>query len=134
MNIKRGSLAVLACYAFTMIWGGFYHLILLKGADLEIRHLYRPDLGEKMWLSFLGVLGISILFVVGYSLCARKGTILEGIVYGVCFTILAFLLTDLNQYILYPIPALLIFKWAIGGLIEFVVNGAVVASMLAIKK
>ena len=134
MNIKRGSWAVLAVFIFTMVWGGFYHLVLLKGADLEIRQLYRPDMAGKMWLSVFGVLGISILFVIGYSLCSRRGTLLEGMAYGVCFSVLAFLLVDLNQYILYPIPFMLILKWYIGGLIEFIVNGLLVSLLYPVRK
>src|SRR3972149_2834891 len=104
MNIKRGLLATATIYVFTLLWNGFYHLILLKGAELEeIKHLCRPDISEKIWLSLIGTLGISFLFVIGYSLCARKGTIVEGIIYGVCFSILAGVLVGVNLYILYPI-------------------------------
>ncbi len=134
MNIKRGLLASLAIYVFTILWSGFYHLILLKGSELEIKHLYRPDISEKMWLSLLGALGISILFVIGYSLCARKGTIVEGIIYGVCFSILAGLLVDLNQYVLYPIPASLVIKWYIGGLVEFAIDGLLVSIIYPVKR
>ena len=134
MNIKRSILSILAIFVFTLAWGAFYHLFLLQGADLEIKQLYRPDINEKMWLSILGVLGVAIFFVLGYRLCAKKGTIAEGIVYGVAFSVLAALLVDLNQYVLYPIPALLILKWYIGGLVEFAVNGVLVSLIYPIKK
>lgn len=123
MNLKRTACAVLATFMTTMVWGVFYHLVLMKDADLEIRHLYRPDMSDKMWLSTLGVLGICIFFVLGYVLCARKGTVREGMIYGLCFGVLGILLVDVNQYVLYPIPGLLILKWAFGGLVEFVLNG-----------
>ena len=123
MNVKRVTLAVVATFLTTMVWGAFYHLVLLKDSDLEIRHLYRADMSDKMWLSILGVLGICIFFVVGYALCARKGTVWEGMLYGLCFSVLGILLVDVNQYVLYPIPGLLILKWAFGGLVEFLLNG-----------
>lgn len=127
MTVKRVLCAILATFTFTMIWGSFYHLFLLRNADLEIQHLYRTDLSGKMWLSILGVLGISVLFVLAYRLCARRGTLAEGFLFGICFSVLAGLLVDLNQYVLYPIPAVLIIKWYVGGLVEFAVNGVLVS-------
>lgn len=127
MNTKRAFLAFSAVLGFTMVWGLIYHVLLLKNADQQIRQLYRFDLNDKMWLSVLGVLGISAFFVAGYRLCTRRGTIVEGIIFGTCFSVLAGLLVDLNQYVLYPIPALLVIKWYIGGLVEFAVNGALVS-------
>lgn len=127
MNVKRALFAFLAASGFTIIWGVLYHLLLFKEADQQIRHLYRTDLNDKMWLSVLGVLGVSAFFVAAYRLCTRRGTVGEGVVFGVCFSVLAALLVDLNQYVLYPIPASLIFIWYLGGLVEFAVNGALVS-------
>lgn len=134
MNIRRGTLALLAVFGFTMVWGLLYHLVLLKDADQQIRQLYRPDLNEKMWLSVLGVLGISAFFIIGYRLCTRTGTVTEGVIFGICFSALAALLVDLNQYVLYPIPALLAIKWFIGGLVEFAVNGALASIIYPTRK
>lgn len=127
MTTRRVPLAVLAVFGFTMVWGTFYHLVLLRGADQAMVHLYRPDLSGRMWLSVFGVLGISAFFVAGYRLAAKRGTLLEGLAYGVCFSILAGLLVDLNQYVLYPVPGVLALKWYAGGLVEFAVNGVLVS-------
>ncbi len=131
---RRAVLAVLAVFVFTMAWGTFYHLVLLRGADEAIRHLYRPDLSARMWLSVLGVLGISGFFVAGYRLAARRGTVGEGLAYGVGFCILAGLLVDLNQYVLYPIPGALVLKWFFGGLVEFAANGVLVSLICPVGK
>lgn len=127
MTTRRAALAVLAVFAFAMAWGTFYHVVVLRGADEALRQLYRPDLGRRMWLSVLGVLGISAFFVAGYRLATKKGTPMEGLAYGICFSILAGLLVDLNQYVLYPIPGVLVLKWYAGGLVEFAVDGVLVS-------
>jgi len=132
-NVRRAVSAVLAVSAFTIIWGIFYHLVLLQGADQEIRHLYRPDMMDKMWLSILGVLGISSFFVAGYRLAAKRGTVIEGVLYGACFSVLAALLVDLNQYVLYPMPGMLAIKWYVGGLVEFSINGMLVSLIYPCK-
>jgi len=133
LNVRRAVSAILAVSAFTIIWGIFYHLVLLQGADQEIQHLYRPDMADKMWLSILGVFGISCFFVAGYRLAARRGTVIEGMLYGVCFSVLAALLVDLNQYVLYPIPGMLAIKWYLGGFVEFGVDGLLVSLIYPCK-
>jgi hypothetical protein len=133
-EVRRQALAVLAVFAFTLAWTALYHLVLLEGADLEIRPLYRPDMNGKIWLSLLGALAVSALFVAGYRLSARRGTLAEGLVYGLGFALLAGLLVDLNQYVLYPIPAALAAKWFLGGVVEFAVGGVLVGLICPVRR
>lgn len=49
------------------------------------------------------------------------------------FALLAGVLVDLNQYVMYPIPASLIAKWFVFGLIEFCVYGALATLLYPIK-
>lgn len=133
-GVRRQALAVLAVFAFTVAWTALYHLVLLEGADLEIQQLYRPDMGQKVWLSLLGTMGVSALFVAGYRLCARRGTVAEGLAYGLAFAVLAGLLVDLNQYVLYPIPAALAAEWFVGGLVEFAVGGVLAGLICPVRR
>lgn len=134
MNLRRMALAVAVTFVTSLAWGSVYHLVLLKEADATIRHLTRPDMADKMGLSLLGLLGICAFFVAGYALCARRGTVLEGLAYGLGFAALASLLVDLNQYVLYPIPGALILKWTLGGLVEFLLNGVWVSLIVPVGK
>jgi hypothetical protein len=45
--------------------------------------------------------------------------------HGVWFAILVGFLVNLNQYVLYPLPASLVFVWFCFGLIEFCIYGAI---------
>ena len=76
----------------------------------------RPDLAGKMWMSVVASVGFALLFVLGYSRFARRGTVGEGIVYGAFFAAVAGLLVDVNQYVLYPIPGTLACTWFLAGI------------------
>jgi hypothetical protein len=124
MNVKRFLLASLVVFAVGMVWGGLVHLVLLREANAAIAHLTRPDLAAKMWMSVLASAGFALLFVLGYSRVARRGTVGEGILYGAFFAAVAGLLVDVNQYVLYPIPGTLACTWFLAGLVEFGLYGA----------
>jgi hypothetical protein len=58
---------------------------------------------------------------------ARTGTMREGLGYGLYFALLAGLLVDLNQYVLFPIPGAVAALWFLGGLAEFSLYGMLVS-------
>jgi hypothetical protein len=102
-----------------LAWNAWLHLIVLGAANASIAHLRRPDLADKAWLSLVLTAALVATFVWGYSRVARSGSVREALGYGLGFAILAGLLVDLNQYILFPIPGLLAAQWFVGGLVEF---------------
>jgi hypothetical protein len=55
----------------------------------------------------------------------------EAVSYGVFFALVAGVLVDFNQYVLYPIPALVAVMWFVGGLIEFTVYALVARPFFA---
>ena len=134
MRVKRFLLAWLVIFAVGMAWGGLLHLVVLRDANTAIAHLLRPDMAAKMWLSIIAMAGFVCLFVLGYSRFARTGTVAEGVLYGVFFAAVAGLLVDVNQYVLYPIPASLALTWAAGGVIEFVLYGALVSRLCPVAR
>lgn len=134
MGIRRFLLASVVIFALGMAWGGFVHLVLLRDANAAIAHLMRPDMAAKMWMSIVGMAGFVCLFVLGYGRFARKGTVGEGIVYGLFFAAVAGLLVDVNQYVLYPIPGFLAWTWFAGGVVEFCLYGAVVSWLYPVAR
>ena len=94
----------------------------------------RTNLDDYMWLSVLMTFAVTLLFTFGYSYFTRTGKISEVILYGVFFALVAGVLVDLNQYVLYPIPGHLVFYWLfIGGLLEFSLYGALITRLYPIK-
>jgi hypothetical protein len=119
--------AVLLCVAIA--WNALVHLVVLQEANASVQHLRRADLADKAWLSLVLTAGIVLMFVGGYGRVARSGSVREGIGYGLFFAVLAGLLVDLNQYVLFPIPGAVAIQWFAGGVIEFSLYG-VIASRL----
>ena len=133
MNYKRFALASLTIFLFALIWNGVVHLVILREADSILYSIGRPVTDRNMLLSLLVTFILSILFVWSYSRYARKGDIRDGLMHGIFFGVLAGTLVDLNQYVLYPIPASLAFLWFVFGLIEFCIYGIIVSKLYPIE-
>jgi hypothetical protein len=125
MRTKRFLLTCGVLLLVAIAWNAFVHLVVLRAANASVQHLRRPDLSEKAWLSLLLTAGIVVVFVWGYSRYARDGSAREGLGYGLFFALLAGLLVDLNQYVLFPIPAVVAAQWFLGGLVEFSLYGII---------
>jgi hypothetical protein len=129
MRTKRFLLTCGVLFVVAIAWNTFVHLVVLRAANASVQHLRRPDLAETAWLSLVLTVGIVVAFVWGYGRYARNGSVREGLGYGVFFALLAGLLVDLNQYVLFPIPAAVAAQWFFGGLIEFCLYGIIVARL-----
>jgi hypothetical protein len=129
MHYRRFLLACLVLFVVALCWNAFLHLLVLRETNAAVQHLRRPDLADKAWLSLLLTAGLVCLFVWGYRRCARTGRVGEGLAYGVFFALVAGLLVDLNQYVLYPIPAWVASRWFLGGLVEFSLYGVIVSRL-----
>ena len=81
------------------------------------------------WLSVLITAALAGLFVWGYGRFARNRSVSEAVRYGLFFGILAGLLVDANQYVLYPIPLWVAVAWFLGGLVEFQVYALLLAKL-----
>jgi hypothetical protein len=129
MNYKRFFIAVFVIFIFALIWNGIVHLIILREADSVMNSIGREASQRNLVLSLLVTAILSLLFVWSYSRCARQGTLLDGITHGLFFGVLAGVLVDLNQYVLYPIPASLALSWFAFGLLEFCIYGILVSKL-----
>ncbi len=130
MRARRFLLTCGVLLVVAIAWNAFVHLVVLRAANASVQHLRRPDLADKAWLSLVLTAGIVTVFVWGYSRFARTGSLREGLGYGLFFALLAGLLVDLNQYVLFPIPALVAGQWFLGGLVEFSLYRVIASRLL----
>lgn len=130
MRTRRFLLTSALLFVLALAWNGFVHLVVLRAANVSVQHLRRPDLSDKLWLSLVVTACIVILFAWGYTRFARDGSVKEGVRYGLYFALVAGVLVDLNQYVLFPIPASVALQWFLGGLAEFTCYGVIVAKLL----
>jgi uncharacterized membrane protein YhfC len=133
MNYKRFFIASIAIFIFAFIWNGIVHLIILREADSILNSIGRQESQRNLFLSLLVTAILSMLFVWSYSRTAKQGNVRDGITHGLFFGILAGVLVDLNQYVLYPIPASLAITWFAFGLVEFCIYGLLVSKIYSIN-
>lgn len=119
MSIKRSILSVVLIFIVAMIWNGLFHTVIIAEQNEMISSLRRPDMSEKMLLSLFITIGMAALFVVSYNKWRRSGTLIESLIHGIFFSVLAGVLVNANQYLVYPIPGMLAVLWFLGGLFEF---------------
>jgi hypothetical protein len=124
---KKFIISGFIIFITSLLYNGLVHGVLLKNSYVSIRHLLREDMGQKMWLSLLTTLAISYLFVFNFSKWSKGKGIKEGILYGIFFACLIGLFVDINQYVMYPLPFIVVTKWFISGLLEFVIDGIIVS-------
>ncbi|MCI0506240.1 MAG: hypothetical protein L0Z73_09050 [Gammaproteobacteria bacterium] len=127
MNLKRFSLAVAAIFVFALLWNGVVHMVLLKEANQALDQIARPMAERNMVLGLMLTAGIAILFVYSYASCARVAGIRYAVGHGTFFGLVAGLFVDLNQFLLYPIPASLAATWFAFGFLEFCIYGILVS-------
>ena len=131
MSIKQSGkkfiISGLIIFLTSLLYNGLVHGVLLKSSYDPIRHLLREDMNQKMPLSLLATLAISYLFVLNFTKWSKGKGIKEGIVYGIFFALLIGLFVDVNQYVMYPLPAHIPAEWFASGIIEFVMNGIILS-------
>ncbi len=133
MNYKRFALASLVIVLFALVWNAIVHFIILREADAILNSIGRHESERNFFLSLLETVLLSLVFVWSFAHTAKKGSVREGLGYGLFFGILAGILVDLNQYILYPIPAPLAAGWFAFGLLEFCAYGILVSRLYPIE-
>jgi uncharacterized membrane protein YhfC len=127
MNMKRFVLAASVIFMFALIWNALVHMVILREANAALGALARPGPDRSIVLSLLQTAGLSAVFVLSHVWSRRAGTLKEGLAHGALFGVLAGLLVDLNQYILYPIPGGLATAWFAFGFAEFCIYGLIAA-------
>jgi hypothetical protein len=131
MKTKYLIYTSLFIFLFALLWNGLIHFIILRSADSEIAYLHRPDLSDKMWLSLIVTLCLSILFTVSYSKWRKDGNLKETLLHSIFFAILMGIIVDLNQYVLYPLPFCLIIQWFLFGVVEFIIYGLIAKAVFS---
>ena len=127
-NGKQLLLAMLAVAVFVFVYEMIFHGMMLKATYQATAELWRPeaDMQAKMiWLMLAQAL-MAIMFCLIFSFTRMC----NGIQGGVCFGLLVGLLMSAPQiitYVVQPIPADLLLKWLVGGMLEAVLMGVIVA-------
>lgn len=134
MNLKRLVITSGAIFLFALLWNGLVHLVILAEANSALRPITRPAAERSLGLALFITATLAFLFAWSYARFARPGGMKAGLLHGLFFALLAGILVDLNQYLMYPLPASLAAKWFVFGAIEFCVYGLLAAWLYPIKR
>lgn len=127
MNGSRFVRTAAAIFVFALAWNGLVHLVLLREVDMALEEVARPAAQRSLPLALLLTAGIALLFSYSHAAMVRPRGILRGLWHGAYFGLVAGLLVDLNQYLLYPIPAATAAAWFVFGFAEFCAYGVIAA-------
>jgi hypothetical protein len=134
MHYSRLITTSVAIFVFALIWNSLVHGVILSEANTALEGIARSPGDRPMALALLLTVGLALLFMFSYARTARRGNWREGLTHGLFFAILAGLLVNLNQYILYPIPASLAIKWFVFGVFEFCCYGILASWLYPISR
>lgn len=129
MNIKKGAVSVILVFIVAVIWNGIFHMVLIAEQNKLISDIRRSDLSGMMFMSVAITIMMAILFVVSYSKWLKEGSLKESLAHGLFFSLLAGVLVNANQYLVYPVPGMLAGLWFLGGVVEFSLYSVVVWSV-----
>ncbi len=127
MNKKRFILASIAVFVVFEILDWIIHSKILSRTYMNLQHLWRPDMLDKMWIMYITAFIFSFLFVYIFTKGYEGKGVAEGIRYGLIIGLLMLVVGMFNQYAVYPIPSNLTIQWFIYGLIQFIIVGIVAA-------
>lgn len=124
---------------FSLAWNGLVHGFVLVSLNQVVADIGRPASERNLVLGLLLTAGLAALFVASLAATASlndKGRIAwrHGLRHGLFFAFGAGLLVDLNQYLLYPLPARVPIAWFVAGLMEFSLAGWLTARVLGTER
>lgn len=130
MNMNRFVPAIIAVFTFVFIYEWILHGYLLAGLYESIPALWRTKTempGYMLWL-MLGQLVFTIMFCYIFLKGYENKGLMEGVRYGILIGLL-FIGPNLIFYAVQPLPVSLVVYWCIGGLVETIIAGVILASI-----
>jgi len=126
---KRLLISTVVVFVFVFFYEFLFHGILLQAEYLQLPNIMRNEDETNALFHFL-VLG---LLLMAYIFCVvfEHGYENKGLVEGARFGLLLGLLLSAPSLIFFAVmqlPGSLIVKWIVGGLIEFVLAGTILAA------
>lgn len=136
MKLKRFLLTLLAVYIVSSITGYIEHDIILHKTYMSlIPILHSADVKSKIWAFIISAVLGTFFFTIIYAQWQKKGTIAEGLKYGIFIGIWLSILMAMDTYASTGlIPFSLAIQWLIYGVIRYAILGIVAGGIYNYKK
>ena len=128
--MKKLLLATLGVFLAWSAMDFVIHGLILRSSYAATTSLWRPMGEMKMALMYFTVLISALAFVLIYSLFFSRKGIFTGLAYGLLFGIGTGLPMGYGSYSVMPIPYFMAFTWCFGSMIEAMVGGLIVGSIM----
>jgi len=127
MNLKKILFTIMLVYLTQQLLNYLLHILILGSTYASLPHLWRQDVLNKIWIRLVTDLIFSIFFVYLFVRGYQNRGVKEGIRFGIIVACLYAIPIYYGQYIIYPLPSLLIVEWVFFGFITYMILGVVCA-------
>ena len=130
--MKKLTIAVVVTYVVLMASNYLIHSIWLMPDYNTIPASHRSIAGimHRFWAMAVGQLFFAGLFAYIYAQgVQRRAWLAQGIRYGIIMTLFTVIPFSLGQYDTYIVPYMLAIKWMVGGAIQMIILGIIVAAI-----
>jgi hypothetical protein len=128
--MKKLILSVLAVFIAWSAMDFVIHGVILSSSYAATASLWRPMGEMKMAVMYVsGFIG-SLTFVLIYFQFISKKSISTGLKYGLLFGLSTGVPMGYGSYSVMPIPYLMAFTWCFGSVVEAMVGGLIVGSII----
>jgi len=129
MNCKRFLIASVVIFAVWVVARFVTDTIILGPTYESLKHLWRPDVMEKMWIPYAFELLAAFLFTYIFIQGREGKGIMEGVRYGIIMWLFVTIPWSHGYYAVIAIPYSLCLAWCASGLIQILVAGILVAAI-----
>ena len=124
---KKLWLGVICVFVSAEILNFLIMGLLLGPAMMSLQNVWRPDMMSLMWIFHVTMLIGSFFFVLIFSRGYQGKGIAEGVRYGLYIGIWMSLGMAYATYAMIAIPVSLAHEWFILGVVDYIIQGIVVA-------
>ena len=128
--MKRVILAVIAVFEAWSAMDFVIHGLILRSSYAATASLWRPMAEMKTTVLYLTVLVAALMFVLIYSIFFSRRGIPTGLKYGLLFGLGTGVSMGYGSYSVMPIPYHIAFTWFFGSVLEAMVGGVILGSIV----
>jgi hypothetical protein len=129
MNWSRFFIAFVVIYVVGGLLNFLMHGVLLMESYEAIQSVWRPDMDRLMWIQWVTPLFLIFFFLYIFARGYEGKGIMEGVRFGLIIWAFVSIPMTYGQYMLYPLPYSLVWKWLAADLVSFVVFGILAAAI-----
>jgi len=117
-----------------IVWqviGFAVHGVMLADTYLALSDVFRPEaeMNSIMWLMFLSSALYLFLFCYIFTKGYEGKGVGEGVRYGLLMGLFMSIPMAIDQYVVYPLTSNLAVIWFVGGVVSFMIAGAIFAAI-----